>query len=145
MGQTHPAAEEANPGSSAAQFKNGGRLDCLISGATFREKETKQFLQAGGVRRVPQEFLIAPHLNQPLVPKLVEVMRERRRSDIELHLNIAHDHTLRMGGNQQMHNAQARLRAHRREHIRESGEINRDAFSRRLPLDRLRFFEARLA
>ena len=40
----------------------------------------------------------APHLNQPLVPQLVEVMEERRRSDIELRLNITHDHTLRMGG-----------------------------------------------
>ena len=89
-----PRGWRANPDSSAAEFKNGRRFHCLIPGATFREQETKQRLQAGGVCRVPKKLLIAPHLNQPLVPKLVEMMRERGRCDIELRLNIAYDHTL---------------------------------------------------
>ena len=84
----------------ATQFKNGRRFHCLIPGAAFREQETEQGLQAGGVCRIPKKFLIPPHLNQPLVPQLVEVMRERGRRDIELRLNIAYDHALRVGSNQ---------------------------------------------
>lgn len=61
----------------ATQFKNGGGLDRLISGTTFREQKSKQFLQAGSVRCIPKEFFIASHLDQPLVPKFIEVMRER--------------------------------------------------------------------
>jgi len=99
--------------------------------AAFREQKPQQVLQCFGISRVPQKLLVAADLDQPLVLQLLQMMGEGGRRDLEIALNIAHDEALRMGRQQQLHDAQSRLRTHRGEHVREARDF-REVFYFRL-------------
>ena len=51
------------------------------------------------------------------------MMGKRRRWDPQLVLNVSHDQSLRMGGQQELHDAQARLGPHGRKHIRVANDL----------------------
>ena len=53
--------------------------------------------KASGVRRVPQERALPPHLDQILVLELVEMMGKRGGGDFQLFLDVADHQSLRDG------------------------------------------------
>ena len=77
-----------------------------------------------GVGRVPEERALAPHLHQVLVLELFQMMRKGRSGNPQLALDVAHDQAVRMRRKQKLHDAQPRLRPHRREHIGVFGNVH---------------------
>src|SRR5579864_5363886 len=53
------------------------------------------------------------------------MMRKSRSGDVELDLNLADNEAFGMRAEQKLHNAQARLDAHRREHVGKAGNLVR--------------------
>ena len=51
-------------------------------------------------------------------------MRERGIGNVDLGLDISDDHAFGFSGHQKLHDAQARFRAHGREHIGEAGDLS---------------------
>jgi hypothetical protein len=51
-----------------------------------------------------------------------QVVRKRGASRLQLACDVAHHQPLRMGGQQQTHDAQTRLGAHGREHVGKAGD-----------------------
>jgi len=60
----------------AGDLNDGFRLNRLIARATLSVQEAKQFLQAFGVRRIPQERTLPRDGYEVFVLQLLEVVRE---------------------------------------------------------------------
>src|SRR5712692_1751069 len=97
------------------------RLDHLAAGAAFGIEKPEQVLKRLGVCRIPQPLFVLSHVHQAFHPELLEVMRKRRVWYIELGLNVADDHPVRMSRQKQPHYLKSGLGAQCREHIRVPG------------------------
>src|SRR5215471_15467396 len=82
------------------------------------------------MRRVSQERALAPHTHEPLGPKFFEMMRERRSRDVELRLDLARDHALRVSGQEQAKDLQPYLGAEGGEHVGIAGGLGRRCLER---------------
>ncbi len=94
-------------------------LDGLVAGCSTsrRRGNCKQFLQSGRVGGVSKEGAFALDFNQAFILQLVEMVGERGVGDFEFTLNLADDQAFRMGGEQQLHDAESRLGSHGGKHI----------------------------
>src|SRR6185436_10333598 len=95
-----------------ATLQNFFWLECLVSGTAFRIEEPKKLLKRVGICRVPKESTLALHLDESLVPQLVQVMGKSRIGNSKLFLNLSNDEAVRMRRQQELHDAEPRLHAH---------------------------------
>jgi hypothetical protein len=93
------------------------RLESLVARAAFRIKELKKFLKSVRVRGVVQESTLALYVYEVFRLELVEMVGQSGIWNFQFFLNLTNDEALGMGGQQQLHDPQARLSAHCREHI----------------------------
>src|SRR5438552_17945905 len=99
------------------------RADRPVARATLLVKKAEELAQPTRVRRIPKKLLFSLNSNQAGVFQLLEVMRQRRARDLQLLLNLSHDHAVGMTRQKQSHDSQSRRRAHRRQHLRVSGHL----------------------
>src|SRR5260370_1303176 len=97
------------------------RRHCTAPGAAFLIQKIQYFPQRVCVRRVPQERPLAPHLHQPHLLQLFQMVRECRSRYTHLFLHLSHNHPPWMRRQQQPQNLQTRLCSHRRKPQRASG------------------------
>lgn len=93
------------------------RSDSLVSCATLRVEELEQVLKGIGVCGVVQESTLTLHAYEVFCLELVEMVRQSGIWNFQFFLNLTDDEALGMGGQQQLHDPQARFSAHCREHI----------------------------
>ena len=79
--------------------------------ATLLVQERLQFLQQLVIRRVPEKCSLPAHLDQVQILQFFEMMGKRRVRNAQFRRDVAHDHSLRMPGEQQPDHAQPRLGA----------------------------------
>src|SRR5258707_1134843 len=101
------------------------RRHCTAPGAAFLIQKIQYFPQRVCIRGVPQERPLAPHLHQPHLLQLFQMVRECRSRYAHLFLHLSHHHPLRMRRQQQPQNLQARLRAQRRKPRSAAGNQSR--------------------
>lgn len=82
-------------------------------------------VEIGGVAK---EGAFALHSDEIFGFQFIEMMGERGIGDVKLFLDFSYHEALGMGGEQQLHDAQARLGAHGGKHV---GKFD-DLFERRL-------------
>ena len=92
-------------------------LDGLVASAALGVEELQEFLQSGRVGGVSKEGTFTLDFNQAFILQLVEMVGERGVGDFEFTLNLADDQAFRMGGKQQLHDAEARLGSHGGKHV----------------------------
>src|SRR5581483_6614546 len=63
------------------------------------------------------------HANQVLVSELVQMMRESRGRNVQLRLDLIHNHSFRMGGKQRAQDPEPGLGPERREHVGVPGNL----------------------
>ena len=72
---------------------------------------------------VPEEGAFAAHAHEILIFEFFEMMRQRGIGDAQLVLDFAHDQTLRVGREQQLHDAEPGLGSHGGEHVGVAGDL----------------------
>jgi hypothetical protein len=97
----------------------------MIARAALGVEETEKSFEGFGVGAIPEVGAVAAHSDQVFVFQLVEVMRERGVGDVDLGLDIADDHAFGLSGHKELHDAEARFRAHSREHIGKASDLSR--------------------
>src|SRR4051812_25917805 len=110
-----------------AQANDGLRFDGLIAGTALGVEEAEQFAQPIGVSAVAQERTFASDLDQALMLQLLQMMRERGVRYLEFSADFTDYQAVRVGGEQQAHDAESRLRSHRGQHV----GVARDVFRAR--------------
>jgi hypothetical protein len=109
--------------SSLADLKNVARGDGFVARAAFGVQKLENLLERLSVRGVAEKRALAAHEDKIFGFELVEVMGERGVRDIELRLNFADDQAFGMGGEQELHDAEAGFGAHGGEHVSEFGDL----------------------
>jgi len=69
-------------------------------------------LKGLGICRVSKESTLSLYLYESFIPELVEVMGKSRIWNLKLFLDFSDDKPVRMGRQQQLHNAEPWLDAH---------------------------------
>src|SRR5271155_3326104 len=98
-------------------------LHGFVAGAALGVEELEQSLQSAGVGDVAEEGAVSFDADEILGFEFVEVMGQGGVGDFELLLNFADDQTLGMGGEQQLHDAQARLGSYGGKHVGVLGNL----------------------
>ena len=91
--------------------KNLVGFDCLIACAALGVQEAEEFLQGFGIRGIPEKSPLALHVHETDLLQFFEVMRKRRRGNVELILYFAGDHATGMRSQERAHDLQARFGA----------------------------------
>jgi hypothetical protein len=99
------------------------RFKGFVAGAAFGVEKLQEFLQGFGVGGVTEESAFAFDENEVFVLQFVQMMGERGIGNVQLFLNVSHDETLGMSGEQELHDAKARLRAHGGKHVGQFGDV----------------------
>jgi hypothetical protein len=94
---------------SFAELHKRFRLYGFVAGAAFGVEEAEQFLERGGIGGAAEEGAFAGDTHQFLVLQFVEVVGEVGGGDSELVLNLADHHSIRVRGEQQLHDAKPRV------------------------------------
>src|SRR5579872_764517 len=103
-------------------LNNALRFERLVASAAFGVEELQQFLQGLSVGGVAEKRAFAFHVDETFGAQLVEMMREGRVGDFEFILNLANHQSFRMRRQQQLHDAEPGLRAHRGKHVGVGGD-----------------------
>jgi len=98
-------------------------LDSSISRTALRIKKAEQLSQCFRIDQIPKEGSFAVHSNQSFVAEFVQVVRECRCPYSHLRQKFADDHSVRMSGQQEPHDAQPRFRTNCGKHLRVSGYV----------------------
>src|SRR4029077_11816929 len=86
------------------------RRDRAVPRAALFVKESQHLAQCVCVRRIPKKRSRPSHIHQPHLPQFLQVMRQRRRGNPQLFLNLPRHHPGRVRREQQAHNLQPRFR-----------------------------------
>jgi hypothetical protein len=98
-------------------------LDGLIACAAFGVQELQNFLESFGVGGVAQEGAFTVNAHEIFIFQFVEVMRKSGIGNVQFRLQFADDQAAGVGGQEQLHDAEAWLGAHGGEHVSEFGDL----------------------
>jgi hypothetical protein len=98
-------------------------LHGFVASATFGIQKLEKFLQRVGVCGIAEKSAFSLNMHQVLRFELVKMMREGGVWNLQLFLNLADDQTLRVGGQQQLHDSESRLGPHGGEHVSVLGDL----------------------
>src|SRR6516165_1252487 len=87
-------------------------VDGSVAGAALGIQEIDDFLQRVSVCCVPKKRAFSSYPHQILVLKFVEMMRQGRGGNPQFILNVTNNEPLGVSGQQELHDAQSRLRTH---------------------------------
>ena len=96
----------------------------MVARAAFGIQEAEKICKGVRVGAIPEVGSFAADGDEIFVFQLVEVVGERGIGNVDLGLDIADDHAFGFSGHEQLHDAEARFRAHGGEHTGEARDLS---------------------
>jgi hypothetical protein len=106
-----------------ADLNDPFRSHGFVASTTFGIQELEQFLESAGICGIAEKGTLSLNMDEVFGFELIEMMRQRGIRNIKLLLDLTDYKSFRMGGEQQLHDPQARLRTHGGEHVRIPGHL----------------------
>src|SRR5215472_1036810 len=103
--------------SSSIAADNLLRLNRFIARAALGIKKAKQLRQHLTIGPITQEGALALHRNQLFISQFVQMMGKRGIGNIQLFSYLAHHHALRVGAQEQPHDAKPGFCTHGGKHV----------------------------
>ena len=114
-------AQSLTQGGRSTQLGDVTQPGHALAATTFSIKKCDHLAEGVDVGRIAEERSLAVGADQPFMLQLLQVVGQGGRGNAERGLELAGEHPVRMGGQQQPQDAEPRLRAERGEDVGVAG------------------------